>query len=213
MPDRLLVAFGGNAPAAHALGKAHLGGKGANLAEMAAIGLPVPPGFVIPTPLCARYYQAGGRLPDDLKAALADGLAHVEAVSGMGFGSIDNPLLVSVRSGARVSMPGMMDTVLNLGLNDRTVEALAARSGNPRFAWDSYRRFIQMYSDVVLGLDHYLFEDALELMKDDRGATLDTELFHGFNKAETGRRNTDGANQTGLVGINLIGRTGNVIST
>ncbi len=176
MPDRLLVAFGGNAPAAHALGKAHLGGKGANLAEMAAIGLPVPPGFVIPTPLCARYYQAGGRLPDDLKAALADGLAHVEAVSGMGFGSIDNPLLVSVRSGARVSMPGMMDTVLNLGLNDRTVEALAARSGNPRFAWDSYRRFIQMYSDVVLGLDHYLFEDALELMKDDRGATLDTEL-------------------------------------
>ncbi len=176
MPERLLVPFGGAAASAHHLGKAHLGGKGANLCEMAGIGLPVPPGFVIPTPLCARYYEAGGRLPAELKARLVEGLAHIEVLVGMEFGSATNPLLVSVRSGARVSMPGMMDTVLNLGLNDTTVEGLAARSGNPRFAWDSYRRFIQMYADVVLGLDHYLFEDALEIMKDDRGASLDTDL-------------------------------------
>jgi pyruvate,orthophosphate dikinase len=176
MPQRLLIPFGGTAPSAHHLGKAHLGGKGANLAEMAGIGLPVPPGFTIPTALCAEYYTAGGRLPAALKAKLPEGLAHIEQVVGMQFGSPTNPLLVSVRSGARVSMPGMMDTVLNLGLNDITVQGLAARSGNARFAWDSYRRFIQMYADVVLGLDHYLFEDALELMKDDKGASLDTDL-------------------------------------
>jgi pyruvate,orthophosphate dikinase len=174
----LIHCFGGSAAPAHQLGRNHLGGKGANLCEMAAIGLPVPPGFVIPTPLCALYYDAGGRLPDDLVAALRPALGHIENVVGGGirFGDETNPLLVSVRSGARVSMPGMMDTVLNLGLNDRTVEGLSARSGNPRFAWDSYRRFIQMYGDVVLGLDHYLFEDALELKKDDRGVQLDTEL-------------------------------------
>ncbi len=176
MPERLLVPFGGKAPSAHHLGKAHLGGKGANLAEMAGIGLPVPPGFTIPTPLCARYYAAGGRLPEALVAELPSGLAHIEATTGMRFGDPENPLLVSVRSGARVSMPGMMDTVLNLGLNDETARGLAARTGNPRFAWDSYRRFIQMYGDVVLGLDHYLFEDALDLMKDDRGVALDTDL-------------------------------------
>ncbi|MBS3961950.1 MAG: pyruvate, phosphate dikinase, partial [Sandarakinorhabdus sp.] len=176
MPQRLLVPFGGSAPGTHHLGKAHLGGKGANLAEMAAIGLPVPPGFTIPTSLCARYYEGGRELPADLKARLAEGLGHIEQVMGMQFGNPENPLLVSVRSGARVSMPGMMDTVLNLGLNDSTVEGLAKSSGNPRFAWDSYRRFIQMYGDVVLGLDHYLFEDALELMKDDRNASLDTDL-------------------------------------
>jgi pyruvate,orthophosphate dikinase len=176
MPQRLLIPFGGGAPSAHHLGKAHLGGKGANLAEMAGIGLPVPPGFTIPTTQCARFYDAGGTLPDDLRAQLDQGLAHIETALGCRFGDPENPLLVSVRSGARVSMPGMMDTVLNLGLNDATVAGLAARSGNPRFAWDSYRRFVQMYGDVVLGLDHYLFEDALELMKDDRGAALDTEL-------------------------------------
>ena len=186
MSDRLLVPFGGAVPSAHHLGKTHLGGKGANLAEMAGIGLPVPPGFVIPTPLCASYYEAGGRLPDALKAKLAEGLGHIEGIVGMEFGSATNPLLVSVRSGARVSMPGMMDTVLNLGLNDVTVEGLASRSGNPRFAWDSYRRFIQMYADVVLGLDHYLFEDALEIMKDDRGASLDTDLSADDLKALVG---------------------------
>ena len=174
----LLHCFGGTAAPAHRLGRNHLGGKGANLCEMAAIGLPVPPGFVIPTPMCTRYYEAGSKLPDDLVAALPGALAHIEqtVASGARFGDAGNPLLVSVRSGARVSMPGMMDTVLNLGLNDLTVAGLAARSGNPRFAWDSYRRFIQMYGDVVLGLDHYLFEDALELKKEDRGVQLDTEL-------------------------------------
>ena len=187
MPHRLLVPFGGSAPSAHALGKEHLGGKGANLAEMAGIGLPVPPGFTIPTPLCAQYYEAGGKLPDALRADLANGIGHIEQVSGMVFGSAENPLLVSVRSGARVSMPGMMDTVLNLGMNDQTVEGLAARSGNARFAWDSYRRFIQMYGDVVMGLDHYLFEDALELMKDDKGAHLDTDLTADDLKALVGQ--------------------------
>ena len=176
MPERLILPFGGDAPSAHALGKNHLGGKGGNLCEMAGIGLPVPPGFVIPTTLCALYYEAGGRLPDALLAKLDDGLRHIERISGMEFGSAANPLLVSVRSGARVSMPGMMDTVLNLGLNDETAEGLAKRSGNARFAYDSYRRFMQMYSDVVLGIDHYLFEDALAVLKDDRGVSLDTEL-------------------------------------
>ena len=176
MPNRVLVPFGGSAAPAHWLGKHHLGGKGANLCEMAAIGLPVPPGFVIPTPLCGRFYEAGGRLPEALVAKLPEGLAHIEAAVGARFGDPENPLLVSVRSGARVSMPGMMDTVLNLGLNHETVQGLARRSGNRRFAFDSFRRFIQMYADVVLGLDHYLFEDALELMKDDRGVHLDTAL-------------------------------------
>ncbi|MFA7439752.1 MAG: pyruvate, phosphate dikinase [Sphingomonadaceae bacterium] len=178
MTTPLLHTFGGDAAPAHQLGRNHLGGKGGNLCEMAAIGLAVPPGFVIPTPMCGRYYEAGGVLPDDLLAALPAALAHIEKTvgDGMRFGDAGNPLLVSVRSGARVSMPGMMDTVLNLGLNDQTVEGLANRSGNRRFAWDSYRRFIQMYGDVVLGLDHYLFEDALELKKEDRDVHLDTEL-------------------------------------
>jgi pyruvate,orthophosphate dikinase len=178
MPDRLLVPFGGDAPSCHALGKEHLGGKGANCAEMAGIGLPVPPGFIIPTRLCTAYAERGNRLPEELVEALPEGLAHIETAVGTGarFGDPENPLLVSVRSGARVSMPGMMDTVLNLGLNDATVEGLATRSGDPRFAWDSYRRFVQMYGDVVLGLDHYLFEEALELLKEDRGVALDTGL-------------------------------------
>ncbi len=197
MPNRLLVPFGGTAPSAYKLGKEHLGGKGANLAEMAGIGLPVPPGFTIPTTLCARYYEAGGQLPAELRAELAGGIAHIEQVAGMQFGSADNPLLVSVRSGARVSMPGMMDTVLNLGMNDRTVDGLAGRSGNPRFAWDSYRRFIQMYGDVVMGLDHYLFEDALELMKDDRGARLDTDLSADDLKALVGQYLEIVARETG----------------
>jgi len=153
-----------------------LGGKGANLDGMAAIGLPVPPGFTITTEMCTRYYVDGETYPESLNAEVAAGIAHIEAVTGKRFGDASDPLLVSVRSGARVSMPGMMDTVLNLGLNDATVEGLAAASGDARFAWDSYRRFIQMYSDVVLGLDHARFEEALEIAKEDRGAFLDTEL-------------------------------------
>ncbi|WP_448660226.1 pyruvate, phosphate dikinase [Sphingomonas sp. CJ99] len=153
-----------------------LGGKGANLAEMASIGLPVPPGFTIGTPMCAVYYDNGEQFPDGVKAEVQGGIAHIEGVTGKRFGDAADPLLVSVRSGARVSMPGMMDTVLNLGLNDRTVEGLATTSGDERFAWDSYRRFIQMYSDVVLGLDHGRFEEALEIAKEDNGFYLDTDL-------------------------------------
>ena len=168
--------FGGGAADGDATQKTLLGGKGANLAEMAGIGLPVPPGLTIATAVCAAFYDAGGKLPDDVKAETLAALSAVEAITGKKFGDAADPLLVSVRSGARVSMPGMMDTVLNLGLNDATVEGLATASGNPRFAWDSYRRFIQMYADVVLGLDHYAFEDALEILKEDRGVSLDTEL-------------------------------------
>ena len=153
-----------------------LGGKGANLAEMASIGLPVPPGFTIGTPMCAVYYDEGAQFPDSLKAEVADGLAHIEGVTGKKFGDASDPLLVSVRSGARASMPGMMDTVLNLGLNDETVVGLATASGDERFAWDSYRRFIQMYSDVVLELDHGSFEEALEVAKEDKGYYLDTDM-------------------------------------
>ena len=153
-----------------------LGGKGANLAEMASIGLPVPPGFTISTEFCSVYYDEGGQFPDSLKAEVATGLAHIEGITAKRFGDAGDPLLVSVRSGARASMPGMMDTVLNLGLNDATVEGLAATSGDARFAWDSYRRFIQMYSDVVLELDYGSFEEALEIAKEDRGYFLDTEL-------------------------------------
>ena len=153
-----------------------LGGKGANLAEMASIGLPVPPGFTISTAMCTRYYEDGEQFPQGLRDEVADGIAHIEAVTEKRFGDPENPLLVSVRSGARVSMPGMMDTVLNLGLNDETVEGLAKKAGDERFAWDSYRRFIQMYSDVVLELDHGAFEEALEIAKEDNGFTLDTEM-------------------------------------
>src|ERR1051325_4848999 len=130
-----------------------LGGKGANLAEMSSLGLPVPPGFTITTEVCTWYYANGNTYPGELKDEVEKALAAVEKTVGAGFGDANNPLLVSVRSGARASMPGMMDTVLNLGLNDRTVLGLAKSSGDERFAWDSYRRFIQMYSNVVLDVD------------------------------------------------------------
>jgi pyruvate, orthophosphate dikinase len=153
-----------------------LGGKGANLDGMASIGLPVPPGFTVATAMCALYDIESSRFPAELTPQVEAGIAHIENVTGKKFGDPANPLLVSVRSGARVSMPGMMDTVLNLGLNDQTVEGLAASSGDARFAWDSYRRFIQMYADVVLQLDHGAFEEALEIAKEDQGYYLDTEL-------------------------------------
>lgn len=152
------------------------GGKGANLAEMASIGLPVPPGFTITTEECVAYLGGGADFSDSLRSAVSNALAHVETSVGKRFGDAADPLLVSVRSGARVSMPGMMDTVLNLGLNDATVEGLAASSGDARFAWDSYRRFIQMYADVVLGIDHGLFEESLEIAKEDKGFYSDTEM-------------------------------------
>ena len=156
--------------------KSITGGKGANLAEMAEIGLPVPPGFTIATEECLSYLADGGDFRADLQKAVGEALKHIEQTAGKAFGDAADPLLVSVRSGAKISMPGMMDTVLNLGLNDQTVEGLAQTSGDARFAWDSYRRFIQMYADVVLGLDHGLFEEALEIAKEDRGFYNDTEL-------------------------------------
>ncbi len=153
-----------------------LGGKGANLAEMSNLGLPVPPGFTITTEVCTFFYEKNKTYPNDLKDQVDEALKQLERRIGARLGEEADPLLVSVRSGARASMPGMMDTVLNLGLNDRTVEGLARQSGDPRFAQDSYRRFIQMYGQVVLGVDHHHFEDVLENHKLDLGATLDTEL-------------------------------------
>ena len=153
-----------------------LGGKGANLAEMANLGLPVPPGFTIPTSVCTYFYANDKTYPKDLKAQVEKALVTVGKIAGKTFGDAKNPLLVSVRSGGRASMPGMMDTVLNLGMNDVTVEALASLSGDRRFAYDSYRRFITMYSDVVLGFEHHHFEDILDTYKDSKGYSLDTEL-------------------------------------
>jgi pyruvate,orthophosphate dikinase len=155
--------------------KAVVGGKGANLAEMAGIGLPVPPGFTISSEECLNYL-AQGDYSAGIREAVAKALTGIEAATGKKFGDAADPLLVSVRSGARVSMPGMMDTVLNLGLNDATVEGLAAKSGDERFAWDSYRRFIQMYGDVVLGVEHHLFEDALEIAKEDNDFHADLDM-------------------------------------
>ncbi|HET7912129.1 MAG TPA: pyruvate, phosphate dikinase [Pseudolabrys sp.] len=153
-----------------------LGGKGAGLAEMASLGLPVPPGFTITTDVCTYYYTHGKQYPKDLRAQAEGALAQVGRITGKTFGDRSNPLLVSVRSGARASMPGMMDTVLNLGLNDETVEALAKKSGDRRFAYDSYRRFITMYSDVVLGVGHEHFEELLDHHKERQGYSLDTDL-------------------------------------
>ncbi len=156
-----------------------LGGKGANLAEMAGIGLPVPPGFTITTEVCTAFYDNGRRYPDELDAQVQEALERIEHSVGLGFGDPTSPLLVSVRSGARVSMPGMMDTVLNLGLNDDTVEGLAKSSGDERFAWDSYRRFIQMYGSVVLGVGHHHFEEIIEDVKNELNTLEDTELDSG----------------------------------
>jgi pyruvate, orthophosphate dikinase len=156
--------------------KATLGGKGANLAEMTNLGLPVPPGFTLSTEVCTEYYKNGGNLPASIKPSVEAALKKVEQKIGKKFGDVKDPLLFSVRSGARASMPGMMDTILNLGLNDQTVEGLANSSKNPRFAWDSYRRFIQMYSDVVMGMNSSMLEVTLEDLKDEKGYKLDTEM-------------------------------------
>lgn len=168
--------FGDGKAEGHASDRNLLGGKGANLAEMSSIGIPVPPGFTVTTEVCTYFYENGKTFPADLEEQVKDGVAHCEAIVGRKFADPENPLLFSVRSGARVSMPGMMDTVLNLGLNDETVKGLAKASGNERFAYDSYRRFIQMYSNVVLNMDHHDFEHALESMKNAKGYKSDVEL-------------------------------------
>ena len=153
-----------------------LGGKGANLAEMTNLGIPVPPGFTITTDVCRYYYNHGKTYPEDLDDQIKENIKKVEEVMGMEFGNPDNPLLFSVRSGAAESMPGMMETILNVGLNDVTVEGMAAKTGNPRFAYDAYRRLIQMFSDVAMGIDIEFFEEALEEKKEEKGVELDTEL-------------------------------------
>jgi pyruvate, orthophosphate dikinase len=176
MADKLVYSFGDGAADGNGTMKNLLGGKGANLAEMCSLGLPVPPGFTITTDVCVGYYANGKKLHADLENQVSAALAAIEAKVGAKFGNGENPLLLSVRSGARASMPGMMDTVLNLGLNDTTAQALAKKTGNERFAYDSYRRFIQMYSDVVLEVDHYHFEEMLEEKKRERDIELDTDL-------------------------------------
>ena len=153
-----------------------LGGKGANLAEMTNIGLPVPQGFTITTEACTKYYEDGKKINDEIKAQIMDYIVKMEEITGKKFGDKKNPLLVSVRSGARASMPGMMDTILNLGLNEDVVETIAEMSGNPRWAWDCYRRFIQMYSDVVMEVGKKYFEELIDKMKAEKGVTLDVEL-------------------------------------
>ena len=153
-----------------------LGGKGANLAEMTNIGLPVPQGITITTEACINYYETGCEISKDIVDQIYEKLAELEKITGKTFGGKDNPLLVSVRSGAKISMPGMLDTILNLGLNNKTVEALTKKTGNERFAYDSYRRFIQMFCDVALGMNKALFDDILEGRKESRGYKYDTEL-------------------------------------
>jgi pyruvate,orthophosphate dikinase len=171
-----VYSFGAGANEGRAGMRNLLGGKGANLAEMASIGLPVPPGFTITTEVCTAFYENGRKYPSGLEQQVKDALAAVEETTGFRFGDTANPLLVSVRSGARVSMPGMMDTVLNLGLNDETVAGLAKKSGDARFAWDSYRRFIQMFGGVVLDVDHHRFEEIIDEVKHEKLVTEDTAL-------------------------------------
>ncbi len=171
-----VYSFGGEVAEGNAGMKSLLGGKGANLAEMSALGLPVPPGFTVTTEVCTYFYANDRRRPEALEAQVEAALQAIEKEVGAGFGDRENPLLVSVRSGARASMPGMMDTVLNLGLNDSTVSGLVSHSGDERFAYDSYRRFIQMYGEVVMGVEHHNFEEILDLHKEDRDLSLDTDL-------------------------------------
>ena len=150
-----------------------LGGKGANLAEMTNLGLPVPQGFTITTEACTQYYEDGREINDEIQSQINEYIVKMEEITGKKFGDKENPLLVSVRSGARASMPGMMDTILNLGLNETVVEVIAEKSGNARWAWDCYRRFIQMYSDVVMEVGKKYFEQLIDEMKEKKGVTYD----------------------------------------
>ncbi|MBO5304727.1 MAG: pyruvate, phosphate dikinase, partial [Clostridia bacterium] len=153
-----------------------LGGKGANLAEMTNLGLPVPQGFTISTEACTQYYVDGKQINPDIQAQILEYIEKMEKITGKKFGDKENPLLVSVRSGARASMPGMMDTILNLGLNEEVVEVISKKSGNPRWAWDCYRRFIQMFSDVVMEVGKKYFEQLIDKMKEEKGITQDIDL-------------------------------------
>jgi pyruvate,orthophosphate dikinase len=182
MSEKYVYTFGDGKAEGKAKMKLLLGGKGANLAEMSNLGIPVPAGFTISTDICTEYYKSSGKFSDEVKKQVKEGVEHVEKIMGAKFGDVNNPLLLSVRSGAPASMPGMMDTVLNLGLNENTIQGLIKNSGNERFGWDSYRRFVQMYGDVVMGLkpeskeEEDPFEVIIDEMKERRGVQLDTEL-------------------------------------
>src|SRR5690606_18689868 len=195
---KYVYTFGGKKAEGSAKDKNLLGGKGANLAEMARIGIPVPAGFTISTDVCTYYYANNKTYPKSLAKDVVKAIAFAEKIMGAKFGDAKNPLLFSVRSGSRVSMPGMMETILNIGLNDTTVKGLAKKSGNERFAYDSYRRFIQMYAGTAMHADKDAFEHALEEMKKKRGVELDTDLeaddlkelvkeFKAIVKKETGK--------------------------
>lgn len=173
---KMVYFFGGGHAEGEGDMKILLGGKGAGLAEMTNLGIPVPPGFTITTEVCIEFYRNGMRWPEGLEEEVREGIKRIEELMGARFGDPDNPLLLSVRSGARVSMPGMMDTILNLGTNDVTVQGLAKKTNNPRFAWDCYRRFIQMYGDVVMGVEHEHFEKLIQARKEAKGVKLDVEL-------------------------------------
>jgi len=174
--DKMIYTFGLNKSEGNSQMKDLLGGKGANLAEIANLGIAVPPGFTITTEVCKAYYTNNKTMPNELVTQVTEALKSIEQSLNRKFGDANNPLLVSVRSGAKVSMPGMMDTILNLGLNDQTVLGLAKVSNNPRFAYDSYRRFIQMYANVVLKVDSYVFEEVIEWKKEDLSIVNDTDL-------------------------------------
>jgi pyruvate,orthophosphate dikinase len=176
MAQKFVYFFGNGQAEGRADMKNLLGGKGANLAEMTSIGLPVPPGFTITTEVCTEFYKNDRQYPQSLASEVSANLKKVEELMDRKFGDPQNPLLVSVRSGARASMPGMMDTILNLGLNDTTIKGIIAQSGDERFAYDAYRRFVQMYSDVVMGMDKHTLEHLLEQKKEERGVHLDTDL-------------------------------------
>jgi pyruvate, orthophosphate dikinase len=197
MADKLVYFFGNKEAEGSGSEKDLLGGKGANLAEMDSIGIPVPPGFTVTTKCCLDYLDDGS-ISDQLRTEVDQCLARVEKAMGLKYADKNDPMLMSCRSGARVSMPGMMDTVLNIGLNDDTVQGLIAKSGNERFGYDSYRRLIQMYGDVVMGVEGEKFEDAIDALKESRGVDLDTDLtiddlkamivsFKKIVKDETGR--------------------------
>src|SRR5436309_441200 len=173
---KYVYSFGGGKAEGKAEMKDLLGGKGANLAEMSVIGIPVPPGFTITTEVCATYYAHGRKLPEAVKPQVEAAIKTMEAEYGSKLGDPADPLLVSVRSGAALSMPGMMNTILNLGLSDAAVEGLAKKTGNPRFAYDGYRRLIDMFGSVVMGIDHEHFEHELDGLKKERGVKLDTDL-------------------------------------
>src|SRR6202035_5588021 len=174
---KYVYSFGGKTADGNGKMKELLGGKGANLAEMCLVGIPVPPGFTITTEVCAAYYEQGKKIPEDAIPQINDALGKMEAAfGGKKFGDPNDPLLVSVRSGAALSMPGMMNTILNLGLSDAAVEGLARKTGNPRFACDGYRRLIDMFGSTARGVEHQLFEHKLAALKATRGVELDTEL-------------------------------------